>query len=536
MDTLDFSNKVISRQKPIASYILEEPFKENIHTINFNSLYLKTSDVYQLFHHVLPLFSSLDSIFLESTSLFDCDLQIMFEFKSLLCQLRQLNLAHNLIQGRVFHQISKENMTTMNLQKLWMDHNEIDCRGMVQMTSFFPYLPNLQLLSLSGNFIRNTGLDVFSKTVSTLTNLNHLDLSKNKCSSQTFLAILQNLPPGLLHLNVGYLVSTQDIFTFMLNFTSCVAQSLQRFTNLQTLDWNMYMDQHIVHGLGHLSHLQHFENKKLFIYHGYLDYFPHLSQLKSISLSGIQMACLPTVLRSLPDGMEFVTIEHTRWNESSKIIFHDWIQRQQTLKTLRLNFCSLRDFFFLKCCAASMPLLEEISFSNNLMGLTKSFPKFILSLSSFPKLKTIILRGNYIHDKNFFFLMRFLCSQYSPPSLKLMISNGYFQKYPCFFSRENMILDTLYKRFREAREYNSKLYRMVKFVQGKRIFTHHMDVMYSQKHNISMYNHHLQKLQNLIHSRIGYLQWIRYINEELINDVHPVFFSQDMQMEILDYL
>ena len=99
-----------------------------------------------------------------------------------------------------------------------------------------------------------------------------------------------------------------------------------------------------------------------------------------------------------------------------------------------------------------------------------------------------------------------------------------------------MILDTLYKRFREAREYNSKLYRMVKFVQGKRIFTHHMDVMYSQKHNISMYNHHLQKLQNLIHSRIGYLQWIRYINEELINDVHPVFFSQDMQMEILDYL
>ena len=173
MDTLDFSNKRISQQRPIASYILGEPFKENIHTINLNSLYLKTSDVYQLFHHVLPLFSSLDSIFLESTSLFDCDLEIMFEFKSFLSQLRQLNLAHNLIQGRVFHQISSQTMTTMTLQKLWLDHNEIDCRGMIQITSLFPYLPNLQLLSLSSNFIRNTGFDVFSKTVSTLTNLNH---------------------------------------------------------------------------------------------------------------------------------------------------------------------------------------------------------------------------------------------------------------------------------------------------------------------------------------------------------------------------
>ena len=536
MDTLDFSNKRISQQRPIASYILGEPFKENIHTINLNSLYLKTSDVYQLFHHVLPLFSSLDSIFLESTSLFDCDLEIMFEFKSFLSQLRQLNLAHNLIQGRVFHQISSQTMTTMTLQKLWLDHNEIDCRGMIQITSLFPYLPNLQLLSLSSNFIRNTGFDVFSKTVSTLTNLNHVNLAKNKCSSQTFLAILQNLPPGLLHLNVGYLVSTQDIFLLMLNFTSRVAQSLQRFTNLQTLHWNMYMDQHIVHGLGKLSHLQHFENKKLFIYHGYFDFFPNLSQLKNISLSGIQMACLPAILKALPDGMECVTIEHTRWNQSAKTIFHDWIQRQQTLKQLRLNFCSLRDIFFFRCCSVSMPLLEEISFSNNLMGLSKSFAKFILSLSSFPKLKTIIMRGNYIQDKNFLFLMRFLCSQHSPLSLKLVISNGYFQKYPCFFSRENIMLEALYRKFQETREYNSSLHKIVKFIQGKRIFTHHMDIMCTQKHNISMYNHHLQKLQALIHSRIGYLQWIRYINEEIVNDVHPVFFSRDMQIEILNYL
>ena len=203
---------------------------------------------------------------------------------SLLCQLRQLNLAHNLRKGMSF--IKYRMRVPTNLQKLWLDHNEIDCRGMIQVTSLFPYLPHLQLLSLSGNFVRNVGFDEFSKTVSTLTNLKYLNLAKNKCSSHTFLAILQNLPPGLLHLNVGYLISTQDIFTLMINFTSRVADSLQRFTHLQTLQWNMYMDQHIVHGLGNLLHLQHFENKKLFIYHGYLDYFPNLPQLKTICLSG----------------------------------------------------------------------------------------------------------------------------------------------------------------------------------------------------------------------------------------------------------
>ena len=183
-----------------------------------------------------------------------------------------------------------------------------------------------------------------------------------------------------------------------------------------------------------------------------------------------------------------------------------------------------------------MPLLEEISFSNNLMGLTKSFPKFVVSLSSFPKLKTVTLRGNYIHDKNFLFLMRFLCSQHSPLSLKLMVSNGYFQKYPCFFSRENIILEALFKTLREALEYNRNVHRIVKFVQEKRFFTHHMDIMFNQKNNIAIYNHHLQNLQALIHSRVGYLQWIRYINANIINDVHPVFFSRDMQLEILSYL
>ena len=183
-----------------------------------------------------------------------------------------------------------------------------------------------------------------------------------------------------------------------------------------------------------------------------------------------------------------------------------------------------------------MPLLEEISFSNNLMGLTKSFVKFIYCLSSFPKLKVVILRGNYIQDKNYLILVRFLCSQHSPVSLKMMVANGYFQRFPCFFTTENIILSTLYKRFQEVTEYDSNVHNMIKFVQTKRRFTHNMDVMFNQKTNIAMYNRHLQQLQEVIHSRLGYLQWVHYINKEIISDVHPVFFSQDIQMEILKYL
>lgn len=533
MEIIDCSNKKFSREKTVASYLLDEPRKDFVHTIDFNNLYLKTSDVYQLFHHVLPLFSSLDRVLLQNTSLFDSDLEIMFEFKPLMCILRELNLSHNLIQGRVFHQLSHQ---PMNLQKLWLDHNEIDCRGMNELTCLFPFLPHLQLLSLVGNLIRNRGFDTFARTVSTLQSLTELNIAKNKCSSETFLSILQNLPAGMLSLNVGYVVSTQDILILMLNFTSRIAQLIQRFTDLQRLQWNMYMDQHLVHGLSHLVHLRHFENKKLFIYHGYLDYFPILPHLKTISLSGIQMACLACILKALPDGMESFTIEHTRWSESAKTLFHEWIHRQQNLKRLHLNFCSLRDDFFIKSCSASIPLLEEISFSNNLIGLTKSFPKFISCLSSFPKLKVVILRGNYIQDKNYLTLVRFLCSQYSPVSLKMMVANGYFQKFPCFFTRENIILTTLYKKFQEATEYDSNVHKMIKFVQKKRLFTHNMDVMFNQKTNIEMYNRHLQQLQNVIDSRLGYLQWVCYINKEIITDVHPVFFSQDIQMEILNYL
>lgn len=533
MEIIDCSNKKIPREKTIASYLLEEPRKDFVHTIDFKNFYLKTTDVYQLFHHVLPLFSSLDSVLLQNTSLFDSDLEIMFEFKPFLCILRELDLSHNLIQGQVFHQLSQQ---TMNLQKLWLDHNEMDCRGMTELTCVFPSLPHLQLLSLVGNLIRNRGFDTFAKTVSALQSLTDLNIAKNKCSSETFLSILENLPAGMLSLNVGYLVSTQDILILMLNFTSRIAQVLQRFPDLQRLQWNMYMDQHLVHGLSHLGNLRHFENKKLFIYHGYLDYFPILPHLKTISLSGIQMGCLASILKALPDGMESLTIEHTRWSESAKTLFHEWMERQQCLKRLHLNFCSLRDDFFLKSCSTPMPLLEEISFSNNLMGLTKSFVKFIYCLSSFPKLKVVILRGNYIQDKNYLILVRFLCSQHSPVSLKMMVANGYFQRFPCFFTTENIILSTLYKRFQEVTEYDSNVHNMIKFVQTKRRFTHNMDVMFNQKTNIAMYNRHLQQLQEVIHSRLGYLQWVHYINKEIISDVHPVFFSQDIQMEILKYL
>ena len=131
--------------------------------------------------------------------------------------------------------------------------------------------------------------------------------------------------------------------------------------------------------------------------------------------------------------------------------------------------------------------------------------------------------------------MRFLCSQHSPLSLKVMVSNGYFQNIRVFFL-EITILEALYKTLVEALAYNRNVHRMVKFVQEKRFFTHHMDIMFNQKNNIAIYNHHLQNLQALIHSRVGYLQWIRYINEKIINDVHPVFFSRDMQLEILSYL
>ena len=111
--------------------------KHRIRNINLNGIYFQTSDIFTLFHRTLPLFTSLTGIHLSNTSIFDNDIEIIFHELFRHFQLETLDLSHNLIQGHSFPLVHQMFPGPFYLKDLCLDNNEIDCRGMINLSDFF---------------------------------------------------------------------------------------------------------------------------------------------------------------------------------------------------------------------------------------------------------------------------------------------------------------------------------------------------------------------------------------------------------------
>lgn len=517
--------------------------KHRIRTINLNGIYFQTSDIFTLFHRTLPLFPSLLGIHLSNTSIFDNDIEIIFHELFRHFQLETLDLSYNLIQGHSFPLVHQMLPGPFYLKDLCLDNNEIDCRGMINLSDFFDSFIFLEKFSISNNYIKDFGFQRFALRVHHLRHLKHLDISHNKCSNETFLNILQNIPSKhLKYLNVSSLTSldTEEYFSFFQKFTiftSHLCVAISRYMSVEVFIWNSYVNQHIVNAMYRFKELQVLEIRQKFLYHGNFDHFPYLHKLHTIRVASINEDGVKAMLNKLPSTVKELSFQYIYFHETLCNLLAKCIHRQQNIRSIECSNCSITDKKFLNLIKAipNKHKITSLQFSKNYLGRSKKFKYFASNfLSKFPNIVDICFYGNFIGDDDFCHLLQKICRTRFHNSIRLSVyenvdfgySNPFF-KFTGFFQAVEKVLDRQYK-------WSKSCANLYDYMESWQVFDHYVDVLYNQKKYIRQYNDHLVFIHKKIRERKGYLELSYYYSLPKV-PYHGVFSTDDLQRYIFSF-
>ena len=539
IDTTDFHK----HGESCLRFLEQFEVKHRIRTINLNGIYFQTSDIFTLFHRILPSFPSLSNIHLSNTSIFDNDIEIIFHELFRHFQLETLDLSHNLIQGHSFQLVHHMLSGPFYLKDLCLDNNEIDCRGIINLSYFFNSFIFLEKFSISNNYIKDFGFQRFAIRIHYLRHLKHLDISHNKCSNETFLNILQNIPnKHLKYLNVSSLTGLEteqylSFFTKFTIFTSHLCVALSRFCSIEVFIWNSYINQHIINAFYRLKELQVLEICQKFLYHGNFDHFPYLHNLQTIRVASISEKGVKAILNKMPSTLKELSFQYIYFHEKLCHLLIECIHRQENIRSIECSNCSITDKKFLTLIKA-IPNKEQITslkFAKNYIGRSKKFRRFASNfLSKFPNIRDICFYGNFISDDDFCHLVQKICQTRFHNPIRLSIYENVefaysnpFLKFLGFFQAVEKVLDRQYK-------WSKSCANLYDYMDSWQIFHHYVDVLYSQKKHIREYNEHLSFIQKKIQERKGYLQLSYYYSSPKV-PYHPIFSTEDLQRYIFSF-
>ncbi len=535
------SHTIQNRNTPFLSQLVSYPEKDNVTSINLSGRYLITSMIYQIFHIILEDFPRVQEIDLSNTSMFDMDLEIIFDTGVLFQFFTKINLSHNLLECLTFENFHNY-FTMCYLQILLLDNNEIECKGIIQLALNFNRLRFLQQLSLSNNFIRDDGFLSIANNFHEFINFRNLNMSGNICQNDNFLYFLQSIPKTIQILNLtsvcNFHLRSGTIPTVEV-YTSHISHILGQLLLLEHLIWNMYIDQHIVNSLYFLDKLTHLVCHRSFIHHGILIEFPYLPNLTHTHLSSISSKSMLHILENLPSSLIVARFHQIIFSEKSIQHLYTMISKQHSLRILEISESNLEDFHAHRICSL-IPVKSNINsliFSRNDIGQKKSFSKFINLLPLFSNLKVFSLYGNPISYTRIKKMVSKLLRTPFHENTSISISNGNFAASSVSLQPYILHLSKFLDVFHRQIYLTPSLFHFVNYVRNFRPIQHHIDIVSCDLQGVSHYNKLLQQINFNMKQTLGY----KVFNKQLFyitlpNNSTTVLYSADIQFIIFSFL
>ena len=505
---------------------------EIVDKISLSGVFVQTSDIFKLFHTILHKYVSLQYINLSNTSIFDNDLEIIF--LNLPFSVKTLDFSNNLIQGNSFLMISQLLSDPLGIEHLYFDNNELNCRGMKNLSYLFHRMTGLKTLSISHNFIKDFGMKAFANRLPELHCIEYLNLAQNHAMSETFLFLLQQIcPRHLKYLNVSKMTTFDFYWKLRTDqpaiITSHVSVCLSNFVHLETLIWNLYVDQHIINSLYHMTNLQHFEISRKFIMNGTFDVFPFLANLKNMSVCGIKLDGIKCIIQSLPERMKNITIQHYNL---SKTDITNQLSKQFCLESLDVSHSNLSDKVVFSICKniPNKSFMKYLNFSKNNLGKTKCFFKIIHILPFFKNITYLSFFGNYIKQHQYERFLKMLCRNVFHNIITISFHENFFSPFINPFHDFCQALFGFEKFFLRQKSWNQSNENSFQYFSKWRPFLHKVDTLFPDRLSISNYNRSLMIISEKIDNRYGFL---KFLSDENI----PQFLhSFDLQCYILEFL
>jgi Ran GTPase-activating protein (RanGAP) involved in mRNA processing and transport len=536
IDTRDFQRHGIS----CVTFLTDFKEKENIKIINLSGIFLQTSDIFSLFYKIFPSYPLLSCVKMSNTSIFDNDMEILFHEMYRTLRLETLDLSHNLIQGHTLKIVNHLVPDYVYLKNLYLDNNELDCRGLVNLSQIFRCLVFLEKLSISNNYVKDFGFQSFAMQIHSLLQLKYLDISYNKCSKDTLLLILQNIPVRkLAYLNISSLVKFdhEQYFSFFQKYTvytSHLCVAISRMKQLKTFVWNSYLNQHIINAFYNLKELEVLEAHQKFLYHGTFDHFPYLSCLHTLRIASISEQSITAILKSLPPTMRELSCQYIYLNLETMETYYLFLKRMNKIESIECSHCGITDtkFFGILRSIQNKSQIQSLRFPKNYLGRSRKFRNFSKMLENFKNIKDVCLYGNFIKDRDFCHLIKTICKTAFTQSIRLSLfenhrySNPFVEFIESFTFIENTF-DRSYKWSKSCRN-------LCHYMDSWQLFHHYVDVLFRQKKQVREYNKALCSIQTKINDRKGYLQLCQYYSSTK-TPYHPVFSVDDLQRFIFSF-
>lgn len=499
--------------------------KEDVVAIDFTgNLLNQKNDLIELFEETLPLFPKIHTLNFSDTSLDDFSFQYVLQYIPSIPHIKNLNFSRNIFFYKSFSKLNLLEPCLERLEELNFDDIEIHYEGVKHITSFFYKMKNLKKLSLKCCQLSYNEFIYMAKFIDQLTNLSHLDISDNSISINSTIYLLEKLPKEkLTFLNMEM---QQVVYPGAGN--SSIAYHLQKCSSLETLHWDIVLDNNIFEAICSLPKL-----KKLVLSNPskYLDTNHSFSDnLQYIFLTRLSSINIESVLNAIPDTIQTLRIENTLLSPSTKKLLLKKMSNYKNLKELGIRYGNIDNVTFKKMCLilSSCKDLKDLNFTGNFI-LDSGFYFFFLNISKWKKLhfisfynneispsviEKVLPRLNYLKDKP---ITLFLNNE-------LNLGTLFFEEK---INKINHLQEIIQKNLLSKNEME-KILRLKPFI-------HFVNVFGTGQRMVHRYNQTLQEAKNIVLQKQNYCKFIKWVEKQ--NKIKPSIFEfYDLQHLFYEFL